>query len=216
MTPDQALTAFRREGLSVVEIPGWRTNDRGPATGRPTGPKHGLVNHHTGGDTSNPYAYASNVLFKGYTGLPGPLCHQGLDPDSGTLYMVGTGRTNHAGGGDPKVLAAVVADAVPYDRELKPTKGNLDGRNQKPNDKNMGLTPDDRAFITQTEHDQSIWMWREPEVSAIIAAAAEVGCARAIGANVAQAQAKLIEAVAAFDAKTPDAPICAEPSKHNV
>jgi hypothetical protein len=41
--------------------------------------------------------------------------------------MVGTGRTNHAGGGDPKVLAAVVADAVPYDRELKPTKGNLDG-----------------------------------------------------------------------------------------
>jgi hypothetical protein len=85
-----------------------------------------------------------------------------------------------------------------------------------PKDDDMGLTPDDRAFITQTEHDQSIWMWREPEVSAIIAAAAEVGCARAIGANVAQAQAKLIEAVAAFDAKTPDAPICAEPSKHNV
>jgi hypothetical protein len=127
MTPDQALAVFRKEGLQVVEIPGWRTNDRAPATGRPAGPKHGLVNHHTGGDTTNPYAYAAGILSKGSSALVGPLCHQGLDPDTGTLYMVGTGRTNHAGGGDPKVLAAVTADAVPYDRELKPTKGNLEG-----------------------------------------------------------------------------------------
>jgi hypothetical protein len=41
--------------------------------------------------------------------------------------MVGTGRTNHAGGGDPAVLAAVKAETVPYDRELKPSKGNLNG-----------------------------------------------------------------------------------------
>jgi hypothetical protein len=127
MTPDQALNAFRKEGLTVVEIPGWRTNDRGPATGRPTGPKYGLVNHHTGGETSNPYAYAAGPLFKGRSDLPGPLCHQGLDPDTGTLYMVGTGRTNHAGGGDPAVLAAVKAETVPYDTELRPAKGNLNG-----------------------------------------------------------------------------------------
>jgi hypothetical protein len=301
MTPDQILAAFRKEGLTVVEIRGWRVNDRGPATGRPTGPKHGLVNHHTGGDTSNPYGYASSVLFKGYSGLPGPLCHQGLDPDTGTLYMVGTGRTNHAGGGDPAVLAAVKAETVPYDRELKPSKGNSDGvdgnapyyglevmysgardvpkvgyvaivkwntaicrfhgwsgasaiahrewSNDKPDpgrvnlpqlrrdvdaalampagawgttttpppkDDNMTLTADDRAFITQTEHDQTIWMWREPEVSNIIAAAAEVGCARALGKNVAQAEAKLIDAVAAVQSRGEAAPDCAEPSRHNV
>jgi hypothetical protein len=127
MTPAQSKAAFLAEGLRVVEIPGYQTNDRAPATGRPAGPKHGLVNHHTGGDTSNPYAYAAGILSKGSSALVGPLCHEGLDPDTGTLYMVGTGRTNHAGGGDPAVLAAVIADAVPYDRELKPTKGNLDG-----------------------------------------------------------------------------------------
>lgn len=127
MTPAQSKAAFLAEGLRVVEIPGYQTNDRAPITGRPAGPKHGLVNHHTGGDTSNPYAYAAGILSKGSSALVGPLCHEGLDPDTGTLYMVGTGRTNHAGGGDPAVLAAVKADAVPYDRELKPTKGNVDG-----------------------------------------------------------------------------------------
>ena len=81
----------------------------------------------------------------------------------------------------------------------------------------MGLTPEDRAFITQTEHDQTIWMWREPEISDIIAAAAEVGCARALGKNVAQAEAKLVKAVAAVQSKVDDAaPDCAEPSRHNV
>lgn len=127
MTPDQRLAAYKAEGLRVVEVPGWRTNDRAPVTGRAAGPKHGLVNHHTGGDTSNPLAYASGILSKGSSALVGPLCHDGLDPDSGTLYTVGTGRTNHAGGGDPAVLQAVTNDAVPYDRELKPTKGNTDG-----------------------------------------------------------------------------------------
>lgn len=127
MTPDQMLNALRAEGLKVVEVRSWRSNDRAPATGRPAGPKRGTVNHHTGSDTDDPARYAASILYDGYSGLPGPICHAGLDVDTGTVYLVGTGRTNHAGGGDPVVLDRVIADTVPFDTELRPTKGNLDG-----------------------------------------------------------------------------------------
>ena len=104
MTPAQSKAAFLAEGLRVVESPGIRptTGRRSPAA--PRRPEHGMVNHHTGGDTSNPYAYAAGILYHGSSALVGPLCHEGLDPDTGTLDMIGTGRTNHAGGGDPAVL----------------------------------------------------------------------------------------------------------------
>jgi hypothetical protein len=52
---------------------------------------------------------------KGYTGLPGPLCH-GVITKDGKVHLVGYGRANHAGLGDPDVLAAVIAErAVPTD-----------------------------------------------------------------------------------------------------
>lgn len=126
MTADQFVAALRAEGLTVVELPGWRTNNRSSAG--PFGPVLGTVTHHTGSDIDNraAYDYANGVLFMGYKALPGPLCQSGLGPD-GTVYMVGNGRCNHAGGGDPNVLAAVAADAVPLDREMKPQYGNANG-----------------------------------------------------------------------------------------
>lgn len=127
MTPDQSLAAFRAEGLTVVEVPGYRTNDRTIVTGRPGGPKHGSVNHHTSSETANPAAYAASILFKGYSTLPGPICSEGLDVDAGIIYMVGTGRTNHAGGGDQAVLDTVIGGGAPLDSELHPHFGNLNG-----------------------------------------------------------------------------------------
>jgi hypothetical protein len=123
MTADQRVAAFRAEGLRVVELPGWRTNNR--AGHGAWGPWHGMVNHHTGSDVDikAQYDYANGVLSDGYSTLLGPLCQEGLGTDA-TLYMVGNGRCNHAGGGDPAVLAAVINDAVPMDRELRPAFGN--------------------------------------------------------------------------------------------
>lgn len=128
MTPDQRLAAFRAEGLPIVEVRNWRTNDRNLAGKGPAGPKHGTLNHHTGGDTADPLRYASSILYDGRSDLPGPLCHEGLDVDKGVLYLVGSGRTNHAGSGDPDTLNLYLADAMPTDREVRPDQsGPSDG-----------------------------------------------------------------------------------------
>jgi peptidoglycan hydrolase-like protein with peptidoglycan-binding domain len=60
--------------------------------------------HHTGGGTD---AGMNEYCYNGSADLPGPLC-QGVIGKSGTVHLVGWGRANHAGGGDPDVLAAVV------------------------------------------------------------------------------------------------------------
>lgn len=126
MTADQELAALAAEGCTVVEVAGWRTRNR--AGHGAWGPVHGVVVHHTGAEIANDQAatYAAGLLSNGYTSLPGPLCQSGEAPD-GRIFMVGNGRCNHAGGGDPNVLDAVVADAVPMDSTLKPARGNLDG-----------------------------------------------------------------------------------------
>jgi hypothetical protein len=113
----------RARGVKVVEMPNWKTTNRNSVG--PWSDVFGIVEHHTGGDTVDPYGYAG-FLQRGSTALVGPLCQFSTAPN-GDLYMIGWGRCNHAGGGDPNVLAAVKADAVPLDRELKPTVGNTTG-----------------------------------------------------------------------------------------
>jgi hypothetical protein len=49
------------------------------------------------------------MCFNGHSDLPGPLCH-GVIAKDGTVHLVGNGRANHAGTGDPDVLAAVAAE----------------------------------------------------------------------------------------------------------
>lgn len=109
LTPTQILAALKKWGVPVKEVKSWKTHNRDSAAGKPFGPVHGFVWHHTGADTKDPAGYAGSVLYGGLSTLPGPLCHIGLAPD-GTAYMTGWGRCNHAGLGDPDVFAAVKAE----------------------------------------------------------------------------------------------------------
>jgi hypothetical protein len=105
LTADQLVAALKAEGVIVHEHAGWRDHNRN-AKGA-WGPVNGSVVHHTG-----PYSTEAQILgyvWSGDSALPGPLC-TGLIGKKGDVYLVGNGRANHAGGGDPKVLAAVVSE----------------------------------------------------------------------------------------------------------
>jgi len=112
------LAALKAEGVKVVEVGSWETHnrdDRGP-----WGPVHGVMIHHT---VTKGTQNTVDICRKGYAGLPGPLCH-GVIAKSGTVYLVGYGRANHAGLGDDDVLRAVIAErALPADNEAN-TDGN--------------------------------------------------------------------------------------------
>lgn len=118
MTADQRLAAYRAEGLTVHEYPGWRTHNRDTATGRPFGPVFGVLIHHTAGHNDK------DLCYKGRTGLPGPLCHNWLGKTAG-LWMIGHGRANHAGLVDGDVVRALVAERSPLPKDdLADTDGN--------------------------------------------------------------------------------------------
>jgi len=109
-------------GVPFKEIKTWSSHNRNQKGA--WGPVNGFMWHHTGADTTNPANYASTTLYNGLSTLPGPLCHLGLAPD-GMVYLVGWGRANHAGGGDPSVLGHVIAED--YSGILKPKLGNSNG-----------------------------------------------------------------------------------------
>ncbi|MFJ3258505.1 N-acetylmuramoyl-L-alanine amidase [Streptomyces sp. NPDC086771] len=120
LTASAVLAALRAEGVRVVEVGNWRTHNR--AGHGAWGPLNGSIVHHTvTKGTSSTVA----MVRDGYTALPGPLCH-GMIAKDGQVHMVGWGRTNHAGGGDPAVLAHVVAEDYGT-RPPAPTKGNTNG-----------------------------------------------------------------------------------------
>ncbi|MEW2066626.1 N-acetylmuramoyl-L-alanine amidase [Streptomyces sp. NPDC007346] len=112
LSADRLLSALRAEGLTVVEVPGWRTRNRNHMG--PWGPAHGVMIHHT---VTRGTAHTVAMCRDGYQGLPGPLCH-GVIAKDGTVHLVGNGRANHAGLGDPDVLRAVIAERpAPVDDE---------------------------------------------------------------------------------------------------
>jgi hypothetical protein len=118
LSADALVSALRSEGVTVVEHDGWRTHNRNHKG--PWGPVNGVMIHHTvttGTDSSVALCY------DGRTDLPGPLCH-GVIAKDGTVHLVGNGRANHAGAGDPDVLAAVVAEHSPLPA---PTRRTTDG-----------------------------------------------------------------------------------------
>lgn len=96
------LKALRTEGLTVVEIDGWRAHNRNHVG--PWGPVHGVMIHHT---ATSGAARTVEVCRDGRPDLPGPLCH-GVITKDGRIHVVGYGRANHAGRGDDDVLRAVV------------------------------------------------------------------------------------------------------------
>lgn len=101
LTADQLVRALRAEGVKVIEVDGWRTNNRNHKGA--WGPIYGNMLHHT---VTPKTMSAVSMCFNGTGDLPGPLCH-GVIRRDGTVHLVGNGRANHAGGGDPNVLAAV-------------------------------------------------------------------------------------------------------------
>ncbi|MEU5163299.1 peptidoglycan-binding protein [Streptomyces sp. NPDC020875] len=125
LTAARLLAALRAEGVTVVERPGWRTHNR-DHTG-PWGPVNGVMIHHT---VSSGTASTVALCSRGRPDLPGPLCH-GVIAKDGTVHLVGHGRANHAGGGDPDVLRAVAAERYgtrpPPTNEHQGSPGAVDG-----------------------------------------------------------------------------------------
>jgi hypothetical protein len=83
----------RSAGLTVVEIPGWKTRGRPARTGNFD--PNGVLCHHTGG-RSDSRAYAEWMALEGRPDLPAPLAHFGLSR-TGIVYVLAAGRANHAG-----------------------------------------------------------------------------------------------------------------------
>src|SRR5881409_1196957 len=128
MTAAQVVAQLKKWGLHHVEIPGWATHNR--AGHGAWGPVNGLIWHHTGADVTDAKAYAAGTLYNGLADLPGPLCHFSIGKD-GKVYLVGWGRANHAGGGDPAVLRAVIAESYgvkpPATHQHEGSAGAVDG-----------------------------------------------------------------------------------------
>ncbi len=105
MTASKLVEILKAEGV-VVKTPhsGWSTHERDDETGKAFGPVNGVMIHHTAG------LGVGNVVYNGYSGLPGPLCHGYIRKD-GAVEMCSAGRANHAGGGDPNVLNQVIAES---------------------------------------------------------------------------------------------------------
>ncbi|MFE4858133.1 peptidoglycan-binding protein [Streptomyces sp. NPDC056670] len=117
--------ALRAEGVSVVEVDGWRDHNRNHKGA--WGPVNGVIVHHT---VSSGTDASVRLCYDGHDELPGPLCH-GVIAKDGTVHLVGNGRANHAGGGDPAVLNAVIAenygDRPPATHRHEGSSGAVDG-----------------------------------------------------------------------------------------
>ncbi|MGW8554037.1 peptidoglycan-binding protein [Streptomyces tubercidicus] len=120
LSADGFLSALKHAGLGVVEHGRWRTHNRNRHGN--WGPMNGVMIHHTG-----PYSSEADMVELcrvGYQALPGPLCHGVIDR-SGTVHLVGYGRSNHAGMGDTDTLLAVIAENHEHPRaNAEDTDGN--------------------------------------------------------------------------------------------
>ncbi|GGK52699.1 N-acetylmuramoyl-L-alanine amidase [Streptomyces flaveus] len=118
MSAGRFLERLRDEGCTVVEVGDWEHHNRNHKG--PWGPVHGVMIHHT---VTSGSKRTVEICRKGYSGLPGPLCH-GVITKDGRVHLVGYGRANHAGYGDDDVLRAVIAErGLPRDNEAN-TDGN--------------------------------------------------------------------------------------------
>lgn len=82
---------LRSAGLTVVELPGWKTRGHGPMID-----VRGVTCHHTAGGRSTKAKLSLPVVLHGRPGLDGPLANLYLDRD-GTYYVVAAGLCYHAG-----------------------------------------------------------------------------------------------------------------------
>ena len=118
MSADQLLVQLRTWGVRVVQRDGWRTHNRNHK-GAWGGVNGSMVHHTASGDNDG----IVQLCYNGRSDLPGPLCH-GVIRKDGTVHLVGWGRTNHAGPGDERVLAAVIDERSTLPN---PTSETVDG-----------------------------------------------------------------------------------------
>ncbi|MER5886240.1 N-acetylmuramoyl-L-alanine amidase [Streptomyces sp. NPDC001941] len=104
LSADAFLAALRDEGVRIVEYEGWRGRNRDHKG--TWGPVNGVMVHHT---VTRGTEATVRLCVEGREDLPGPLCH-GVIAKDGTVHLIGYGRANHAGLGDPAVLDAVKAE----------------------------------------------------------------------------------------------------------
>lgn len=92
--PPDLAKLLRRYGLKVVVVPGYKTRGRPAETGEfdPVG----VLCHHTATRKTSKIGAVLSLLINGRSDLPGPLCQIGLGRD-GTVYLIASGRANHAG-----------------------------------------------------------------------------------------------------------------------
>lgn len=100
----QLLATFKKWGVDYEEVRSWRSHNR--SSGRAWGPINGIVIHHT---ASSDDAAAVKLVYDGRSDLAGPLAHV-VTANTGKVYLTGHGRANHAGSGDSRTLAAVIAE----------------------------------------------------------------------------------------------------------
>jgi len=102
MTASQLEAQLKKWAINYAPYkPDWATHNRGQR-GKGWGNVHGVVIHHTGTDGD-----ARQDLYAGDSALPGPKVQLYIDKN-GKLWLIGWGRANHAGGGDPAVLNHVI------------------------------------------------------------------------------------------------------------
>lgn len=125
LTADQLVATLLAEGCTIAEVGDWRNHNRN-AVGT-WGPVNGVMIHHT---VTGPGADVVSLVYDGDSELPGPWAH-GCITKNGTIHLVGCGRANHAGGGDPAVLDAVIAESYsdypPLPAEHQGSAGAVDG-----------------------------------------------------------------------------------------
>jgi hypothetical protein len=135
--------ALKAEGVRYTEFHGWETSGRDAATGKPFGPVHGILNHHTAGADS-----LRTVTTGGAPSLPPPLCHTFL-PKSGIAVLVSCHRANHAGLAAANVMAAIIAEK-PLPKQDK--SSTVDGNDQLYGIETENLG-DGRDVYTRAQYD---------------------------------------------------------------
>lgn len=102
--PRELPALLRDAGLNVVEVDGWFGRGRPLSTG--SFDPVGVLCHHTATAKTSTDKAVIDLLMRGRSDLPGPLCHLGLGRD-GTVYVIASGRANH--GGAAKASGTVAA-----------------------------------------------------------------------------------------------------------
>lgn len=112
MTAKQFIAQLKKWGVNYQEYGDWDQHNRNHKG--PWGPVHGVMWHHTGSNAKDQRA----LLAAGYRELPGPLSQCGIS-QTGVCHLIGWGRCNHAGLGDPDVLKAIIREdkKLPNDNE---------------------------------------------------------------------------------------------------